>query len=556
MADKNNNDLEIPSSMRGEPVSPPEVDLFAESGRSGLTQFAGYVREEILPELSGRQWLRVAKQMLWNDSIINAMFLTVEILCRQVKFDIVGGSDDPAGEEGRDFVRGCLFDDMNQPFTETLSECLTMLPWGFHWAETVYKKRNGPTEDGTSSIFNDGKIGWRKWAPRAQETLLHWTFTPTGEVKYFVQLSPPDWKIIPIPIEKSLLFRTSTNKANPEGRSLLRACYVPYYFSTKIQNLEGIGIERDAAGIPYMTMPMEYMSPTATEAQKRIYQDGQQIVTNVRNNHQAGYVIPSDTWKDAEGNPTSVKMFELGLVSSAGGKQFDTAKVIERHDRRKLMVLLADFIVMGHEKVGSFALADSKTELFSDACGGYLDAICEVINRYAIPRLLRINGMPADKPCRLIHGDIENISLEEIGGFIVNLAQAGMNIEPIAKQLYERGGFEMPKDTELMAPQPAVPPPGVPSAGVPGTPQPVADLGEYPPGTPQAAAAREPKRRFSFSPVSGKRQFSMPSKKQGVTTEDVTQTIARLKRLRFDEAASLMQAGKLDIKKRRNGEHK
>src|SRR5438132_1698649 len=83
---------------------------------------------------------------------------------------------------------------------------------------------------------------------------------------------------------KSSLFRTSTNKANPEGRSLLRLCYDPYYRSSLIQNLEGIGIERDAAGIPYMEIPVDYMNPKASDAQKAIYAQAQNIVTNMRNN--------------------------------------------------------------------------------------------------------------------------------------------------------------------------------------------------------------------------------------------------------------------------------
>src|SRR5258708_26925695 len=52
----------IPDSALGNyPPVPDDIDLYSEAGRSGLYAPAGYVREEILPELSGRQWRRVAK---------------------------------------------------------------------------------------------------------------------------------------------------------------------------------------------------------------------------------------------------------------------------------------------------------------------------------------------------------------------------------------------------------------------------------------------------------------------------------------------------------------
>ena len=47
-----------------------------------------------------------------------------------------------------------------------------------------------------------------------------------------------------------------------------------------------------------------------------------------------------------------------------------TGPIIERHSRHIAMTAMADFILLGHEAVGSFALADSKTDLFGVALGG------------------------------------------------------------------------------------------------------------------------------------------------------------------------------------------
>ena len=63
-----------------------------------------------------------------------------------------------------------------------------------------------------------------------------------------MQLAPPSYKQVVIPMEKCLLFRTQTHKNNPEGRSILRNAYRSWYFKKRIEEIEGVGIERDLAG--------------------------------------------------------------------------------------------------------------------------------------------------------------------------------------------------------------------------------------------------------------------------------------------------------------------
>lgn len=46
---------------------------------------------------------------------------------------------------------------------------------------------------------------------------------------------------------------------------------------------------------------------------------------------------------------------------------------------------MSDFLLLGHQQVGSFALSSDKTHLFSMALGAYLDIICEVFNSQGIP---------------------------------------------------------------------------------------------------------------------------------------------------------------------------
>lgn len=392
-----------------------EAPNLRELGLTGLEQYGGVVREEYLTELQGHRWYRVVREMQ-DDPVAGASLLAIEVIIRGVPWQMRPASDDAEDVEIAEFVNSCLHD-MSSSWTDTLTEILSMLPYGWSYVEQVYKFRRGDTNNPQmSSKHNDGRIGWRKWAPRAQDTLDHWEFGEDGGIRGMWQrvsyAAPPVF----IPIEKALLFRTTSKRNNPEGRSVFRSAYRPWYMKINVENIEGIGIERDLAGIPVAEIPAKVIIENSTE-----YTEWKKVVVNLRNDEMAGLVIPSD--RDESGNPH----YNIRLLNSGGQRQFETGAVIERYERRIAMSVLADFIMLGHERVGSFALSSDKTEMFVTAVTAWLDGIADVINRHAIPRLLRFNGMSTDKPPRLVHGDVAKMDLDVLGQYIVRLAGAGFD---------------------------------------------------------------------------------------------------------------------------------
>jgi hypothetical protein len=420
---------------------------FAEIGSSGLVQYSGIIQEEFLRDLTGLRWRRIVKEMSSNDPVVAAMFFAIEMLTRQVTWDVQSAADDNVANEGADFVRGCL-DDMSTSWKDTLAEILSFLPWGWSYHEQVYKQRTGESNDPSKrSKFNDGRIGWRKWPLRSQDSLDRWDFDENGGVQAMVQNAPPKYQTVSIPIDKALLFRTSSHKNNPEGRSLLRSCYRPWFFKTRIENFEGIGIERDLAGLPIMRIPADYLAIDADANKAAIAAMCREIVTSVRANEQGGVLIPSDPFPD-----TSVPMFVFELVSTGSRRQFDTNQIITRKNQEILMTLMADFLMLGQQQVGSFALSSDKTGLFATALGTFLDSICEVINRHAIPRLTRLNAFPPEANPTLTHGDIESVDLGELGQFIANLSGARVSLTPEQLAYIEKqAGLPVPDNPEELA---------------------------------------------------------------------------------------------------------
>ena len=433
-----------------------QQSIYLETGRTGLTRFGGWVHEEWLRELQGQRGIKIYKEMRDNDPVIGAILFALKMLIRQASWRVEAAGKTNADTEAKDFLDSCLYD-MSQSWHDTITEILSMLVFGWSYHELVYKQRMGDSRDSTRrSKHKDGRIGWRKIPIRAQETLWEWVFDEEdGSLLGMRQQPPPDYILREVPLQKALLFRTEVSKENPEGRSILRNSYRPWYFKKNIEEIEGIGIERDLAGLPVAHVPPELLSPTATTEQKAVLAAIKELVTKIRRDEMEGIVFP------AEEMPNGQKTgYKLSLLSTGGRRQFDTGAIVDRYDQRIAMTVLADFIMLGHQKVGSFALSSSKTELFSLAVGAILDSICEVFNSHAVPRLFKLNSFPGitELP-RLEHGDVEAPDLKELGEYITALSGAGAPLFPDDQlENYLREAASLPEKVEGSLAQPAQPP--------------------------------------------------------------------------------------------------
>lgn len=410
-----------------------------EIGRIGQHRYSGILMEEFLPELQGIKGVEVYREMSDNDETVGAILFVIEMLMRQCTFSVEPGGKTEKDKEAAEFVESCMHD-MQLSWTDTISEIVSFLTYGWSYHEIVYKRRMGKTKDRrTSSKFDDGLIGWRKLPLRSQDTLWEWVFeNDSDDLVGMTQTPPPDYGHYTIPIDKALHFRTKSRKDNPEGRSILRSAYRSWYFKKRIQEIEGIGMERDLAGFPVLYGP-EGMDlwDTEDEDMAAVLASAQNIVTNIRRDQKEGLVMPNG-WK-------------LELLSAGNRRQFDTNQIIERYDKRIATTVIADFVLLGQTGVGSYALSSDKTRLFALAIGTYLDIICEVFNTQGIPRLIDINGEKfkgiTDYP-KMVHGDIEDANLEKLGAFISQMVTAGILIPDEELEDFVRRAGNLPERDE------------------------------------------------------------------------------------------------------------
>lgn len=414
-------------------------------GITGLTRYGTVSRvyEEFLRELQGPQGMKNYREMLDNDPIIGAIMFAAMHLCRKVNFKFKPHDSSQQAKMVADFIGGAIFDDMESAWPDTLSEILTMLPYGWAMLEFRMKRRLGmgvpdmaPPDLGSQVVggvgyvapfnspsrFSDGRIGFRSWSLRSQETLFMWEFDEDSNAIVMQQMAPPDYRIRRIPLAKTFHFRTQVAKNNPEGRSMIRNAWTSYYLKKNLQIFEGIGIERSLAGYPMIQIEKpdpknnlyapDIWNPK-DENMVALLSQLKTIVRSVRRDEQQGLVMP--WWA------------KFSLVSTSNRSTFDTNAIIARYDQRMAMSVMADFIMLGHEAVGSKALASTKISLFTSALSSFLDTVCAIINRKAVPLLLNFNGLPQELAPTMEHGDVENVNLQELGDFIAKVSGTGFN---------------------------------------------------------------------------------------------------------------------------------
>lgn len=436
-------------------VQGAQADIPVDFGITGVARYGGVSRvyEEWLQALQGPTGMKLYREQIDNCPITGAFLFAAQFLARGSTFRIDPargtGVDDMMALQIAERVRGALFDDLEVTWPDLLSDVMSMFGFGWSVHEMSFKRCRGtdptnlttlqtiqPVDPGgegqgpiptpfTPSKYNDGWLAFRNIEIRSQETLFMWEWDAQSHAIVMQQMAPPDFGIRRVPLAKCLHFRTQLAKNNPEGRSLIRNAVPSYLFKKNIQTIEAIGVERDLVGYPYFQQlppdqtkgyaPIDLWNPKDTMAALYL-QKLQGMVRSIRRDEQEGMVLP---WH-----------IEFKLASTGGKRNFDTNAIILRYEKDIAMSVLADFIMLGHDAQGSKALASTKSQLFTAALNSLLDSICATFNRFAIPLLLKLNGVPAVLAPTLGHSNVENLPADVLGTFIARLAQAGAPLFP------------------------------------------------------------------------------------------------------------------------------
>jgi hypothetical protein len=479
MADK---DADVQGPVSGAAPAVPSK-LTAEIGRTGARRLGGWVIEEFDPNLRGRRAVKTYDEMRRNDPDVALGLRAIEWVISQVEWRVEPGGEKGSDKKAAEFLESCM-DDMSHTWRAFISRALECLAFGFAWHEVVYKVRHG-TQGDPSSKFDDGRLGWRKIPLINPQTLWMWDFDKDGSINGMVQTTMEmngEGNLVTIPISKSILFRAQMDGENPEGISLLRACYWPWYKKKNMEEIEAIGIERDLTGMLVVYLPV---NATPVDHAKAL-----DIVNNSRKDDMAGFVAP-------QFGPGEHERFRFEIISSPGTKSIDPATAINRYGQSIVRNFLAQFLMLGAGDTGSWALSRDHRGMFELALGAILSAISDTINLFLVPPLFKYNsfGQLTAIPT-IVPGSIGEPEIDKFAKMISDLINSGGITPDATLEDYIREEMHLPEkeepDPNTLPPQP--PQPVVDENGNPILPQPTVDAqgNPIPPQPPVPQPGQKP----------------------------------------------------------------
>lgn len=415
---------------------PLESDRKKILGIAGDNTYNGQIRaDEFIPALRGKRAINKLREMRDNDATIGAIMYSFEQILRDVDLSVKAANDSEEAKKYKEFIEQVL-GDMEHTLDDHVSQALGYLTYGFGWFEVVYKRRGGlgTTDPKKRSKYNDGLMGIRKLAPRAPWTISKFEVDDiSGEVLGVYQNSSNygNWHQNYIPLNKSLYYCTSTINGDPSGRSVLRNAYMSYTYLVNLQSIEAIAVEREMHGIPVGRIPSEYLSPDATADQIAIRSTFEQVLRDLKLNEQGYALLPSDLYMDSEGNPTGgvgTRLVDIELITSNGNRNIDIDPIIRRYQQDIARSVLSEFLFLGSQSGGSYALSKSKTDIYLRALESYIQAIVDVLNKQLVEPLWELNGFPIDLMPTIEAGDVAPHDLREIAAFLRNLNGANIDV--------------------------------------------------------------------------------------------------------------------------------
>jgi len=212
--------------------------------------------------------------------------------------------------------------------------------------------------------------------------------------------------------------------------SALRNAYVSYYRLSHLQEIEAIAIERELNGLPVGRIPSSFLGANATSDQKNVRFEMEKILREIKKNEQGFMLLPSELQTDEEGKLSTKYLVDVQLLSSNGTRDIDVSKAIIRYQQDIARSVMADFVMLGANDRGSFAMSSSKSALFLKALHGYMDNIRGTLKTQLMPQWMEMNGLPISAAPDISYGVIQSINIDELGTYVQKLAMAGAPLFP------------------------------------------------------------------------------------------------------------------------------
>ena len=221
----------------------------------------------------------------------------------------------------------------------------------------------------------------------------------------------------------------------------MEAAYRDWFKKRYFEDLEAVLVKRDLTGMLTMAFPKEEEIWASENIDK--LRKAEELVTHLDAGEYMGLVHPEDV--------------TLNLMRSPGGRSVDLNELYKRINLSIAFATFTEFMLVGHEDAGSWALKREGRAIFNVALQGYMDGAASVINKHGIPKLLAINNITAEKDPEVVFGTVDIPTVTEITEFLKVMAEIGFTVAPsddLQKALYGRMRLPEPEpEAEITAQQ-------------------------------------------------------------------------------------------------------
>ncbi len=409
------------ASFRRKKVSPTET-----IGFPGTAVIGGQIQtNERDQSLVGQKRYETFSKILANTSIVAAGTRYFLNLTAKAGWTLEP-TDHPDSERLTELASAMLFDDPITPWHRIVRRAAMYRFYGFSVQEWTARRRD------------DGLLTFLDVSPRAQFTIERWDLDEDGQVAGMVQRSPQTQRDIFIPRGKTLYVVDDTLSDSPEGMGLFRHLAEPASRLEDYLRLEGIGLETDLRGIPVGRGPFQKLaemekagkitraSRIALELPLRTF-----VEDHVKTS-KTGMLLDSGTYeaKDEAGRASGAKQWDVELMKGGSTSLPDLAGSIDRLNHEMARILGVEFLLLGSDSAGSFALSRDKTNQFSLLIDSTLKELAESIEDDLIRTLWMINGWPDDARPRAKTEEVKFRDVEQIAVALRDMAAAGAILPP------------------------------------------------------------------------------------------------------------------------------
>jgi len=399
----------------------PKVNL-KPKGKSGTLITADTVQNDYLKELVGEAGQDTYFKMCLSDSQIRKLIHAVNNPIKSASWSIEPASEEKKDVEVAALIDHILFSNIPDGWTAKLDEVLTF-PWHGHAVFEVIHKNM------IDKVFG-AYTGLANIAFRDQRTLDKWNFTQEGILAKIHQLQSGDVEVNEWMEADTLIIFYNEKKGNDNGYPFCRMLYGNYKRKLLYKQLQAIGIEKGAIGVPVLNLPasIEYNSDE--------YQQAVDTLTAYTQAESAHIILPAD--------------YELKLDQS---NTFDPAKVqvaIKAENEEISGSLVAMWLEMG---IGGNSAVGSSTgisaDFFRDGIEYLADKIADPFNLKLIPQLVRMNfGDSVEVMPKLVHSGIADEAGKELMEVVTGYVKAQVITPDEQLEDHIRKAHNLPKKAE------------------------------------------------------------------------------------------------------------